>query len=209
MTITVAQVELITRNAPLWYVPLRDAMALRAIDTDARAAAFLAQVSHESLRFTRLEEGLSYSAARLLEVFKYRDAAGVVHCRFTPAEALAYAYDPARIANRVYAGRMGNGSESSGDGFRYRGRGLIQLTGKDNYQRAGGVLGIDLLALPERAKEPFNAALIAAWFWDIHRCNDLADHGDFEEITRRINGGMNGINERLAELDRVQRVLTA
>lgn len=172
-----------------WAQPLTDAMTRFEINTPAREAAFLAQVAHESGRFSAIEENLNYRADRLLAVFP---------SHFTQQEAQAYARQPSRIASRVYARRLGNGDEASGDGWRYRGRGLIQITGRDNYRDCGGALGVDLLADPDRLLEPDLAALSAGWFWHAKGLNASADTGDFSRITLRINGGMNGQPERLA-----------
>ncbi|MEW6612721.1 MAG: glycoside hydrolase family 19 protein [Pseudomonadota bacterium] len=168
------------------------------IDTAPRQAAFLAQVGHESARLSRIEEDLYYSAERLLQVFGRH---------FTPEEAQGYARQPARIANRVYSGRLGNGDEASGDGWRYRGRGLIQITGRDNYAACAAGLGVDLVAHPDRLLEPRLAALSAGWYWSVRGLNELADRGDFPAITRRINGALNGQDERLALYAQAQEAL--
>lgn len=153
-----------------------------------RQAAFLAQLSHESGRFTILEENLRYSATGLRVIFpKY----------FTEAEAETFAKRPEAIANRVYANRMGNGDEASGDGWRFRGRGLIQLTGRHNYRAAGTSLGAAFEAEPDMVSRMHWAALTAGWFWDQKELNALADVGDMVGITRRINGGSIGLESRL------------
>lgn len=185
-------------DAEAWGAPLRDAAGLFEIDTDEREAMWIAQCAHESGGFSTLVENLNYSPAGLLATFgKY----------FTPGEAATYARQPERIANRVYANRMGNRDEASGDGWRYRGRGLIQLTGTTNYRRAGGALGVNLTADPDLLLHPLYAALSAAWFWRAAGCNELADAGDFIGITRKINGGLNGLDDRRAWLDKARRAL--
>ena len=163
-----------------------------------RQAPFLAQCAHESQGFTRLVENLNYSAERLLVVFpRY----------YTLDNYTLYARRPERIANRVYANRMGNGDEASGDGWMYRGRGLFSLTGLDNMVACGEALGLDLAHEPELLEIPSTAALAAGWYWQANGCNALADAGDFQGLTRRINGGLNGFADRLAWLDRAQAAL--
>lgn len=167
---------------------LADAMELYEITTPKRVTAFIAQIAHETARFTRMIESLNYSPQRLLQVFpKY----------FLPAEAVQFAHDERRIANRVYGGRMGNGTEATGDGYRFRGRGFIMLTGRNAYRYSGRHLGEKLEDEPERAAQPNIAALIAADYWATRGCNDLADADKYETITRTINGGLNGHEDRL------------
>ncbi|HEY4583077.1 MAG TPA: glycoside hydrolase family 19 protein [Lysobacter sp.] len=167
-------------RAARWAPHLERAMQRFGITTGKRAALFLAQIGHESLGLARLEENLNYSAARLLEVFdKHFDA----------RTAAAYARQPARIANRVYANRMGNGDEASGDGFRYRGRCPTQLTGRDNYARYGNMIGVDLVGHPDRALEVEIGAQVSAAYWRDCGLNALADAGDVLSISRRINLG--------------------
>lgn len=177
-------------RANKWHLPLNDAMAEYGITTPARQAAFLAQVAHESARLGVLEENLNYSAEGLVKVFP----------RHFPAlkAAALYARRPEKIASKVYANRLGNGDEESGEGWLYRGRGLIQITGADNYRACGTALGLDLIASPEKLTIPRPAAFSAAWFWSSRNLNALADHGDFTAITKAINGGTNGLQDRLA-----------
>lgn len=180
-------------TATAWRDPLEAAMQHYAIDNPMRISAFLAQTAQESGGFSVVEENLNYRAKRLLEVFpRYFDAASAAAC----------ANQPQAIANRVYANRMGNGSEGSGDGWKYRGRGLIQLTGFDNYRDCGHALGIDLLKFPDKLKERTFAAASAGWFWESRGLNQLADAGRFESITKKVNGGLNGQAERLAIYNR-------
>lgn len=188
----------LTADADKWLRPLNDAMAAYDIGTAAREANFLAQIAHESAGFARLDENLNYSPAGLLKTFaKY----------FTADDAVVFAHDPRRIACRVYANRMGNGDEASGDGYRYRGRGLIQLTGRAMYARCGKAIGLDLEGAPEQLLEPPHAALSAAWYWQTNGCNELADDGNFTAITRKINGGLNGLEDRQAWLDKANTAL--
>ncbi len=168
--------------------------------TRLRLAHFVAQLGHESQGFKRVEENLNYTAPRLREVFGERFA--------TNAMAEPYARNPEALANLVYGGRMGNGPLASGDGWSYRGRGLIQLTGRANYRAAGAALGIPLEADPDQARSPWNACLIAGWFWSMRKCNAEADLGEagLAAVTKKINGGRHGIEDRA---DRYERALAA
>lgn len=185
-------------NADRYLDTLNAAMAVHGIDSELRIAHFLAQVMHESGCLRLTVENLSYSAEGLRKVFRkyFR----------TDAEARAYARQPERIASRVYGGRMGNGPESTGDGFRYRGRGLIQLTGKDNYRSFAQWLGADVVAHPDWVAERY-AVESAVYFWERNTLNALADIDDLSTITRRINGGLNGYEDRLALLHKARRTL--
>lgn len=160
---------------------------------------FMAQIAHESAHFTRLEENLNYSADGLRKIFgKYFP---------DPAEADAYARQPERIANRVYANRMQNGDEASGDGWRYRGRGFIQLTGRENYRTIGVKLGLDLENDPDLVARDAEVALkVACAFWDSRKLNAHADKDDINTITRRINGGTNGLLDRKKLLERAKLI---
>lgn len=204
MAIALAQLERIMpaagARAAAFLAPLNAAMAEFAIDTPGRQAAFLAQVAHESGQLAFLVENLNYSARRLAQVFPRR---------FKFGEAARYARQPARIASRIYADRMGNGNEASGDGWKYRGRGLIQVTGRDNYHRASLALYRDdrLLDTPGLLEQPGPAARSAAWFWQSNGLNAIADRGDIALITRRVNGGVNGLADRVAYYTRAQEVL--
>ena len=182
--------------------PLEDAMGKFEISTPARQAAFLAQLAHESNQLRATEENLNYGWKGLRLTFpKYFR---------TDAEAKACERKPEQIANRAYANRNGNGSEESGDGWRYRGRGPIQLTGRANYRACGAAIGIDLEAEPDRLQDPLAGALAAAWFWGTRGLNALADLGTaqaFRDITRRINGGLNGLEDRIAFWNRARSAL--
>ena len=158
------------------------------ITTKPRVAAFLAQCGHESGGFVFISENLNYSASGLMRVFP----------KYFPTQDLANAYarQPEKIANRVYASRMGNGDEASGDGFRYRGRGLIQLTGKDNYFWFAASLEITPQEAAEYTQTFEGAAQSACWFWETNKLNALADAGDFVTMTKRINGGTIGLKDR-------------
>ena len=183
-------------TARLWADPLNDACALYQINTKLRLAAFLAQIGHESGRLSRVVENLSYSAAALQRTWPRL---------FDAKLAAEYAHQPERIANVAYNARMGN--TAPGDGWKYRGRGLIQITGKTNYRDCGVVLGLDLLSNPSLLEIPTNAAMSAGWFWSMNGLNALADAGQFETLTRRINGGLNGLADRKDLLARATRLL--
>ena len=157
-----------------------------------RKAAFLAHCSVESSGFTQLQENLFYTTPeRILKVFPSKVK--------TLAAAKLLVRNPQALANIVYAGKLGNGPASSGDGWRYAGKGLFQLTGKDNYAEAGKALGQPYVARPELLLEPEHAALTAAWFWAKTGCNEAIDRGDFSSTTRRINGPAQlHVEERLA-----------
>lgn len=165
-------------------------------------AHFLAQCAHESVGFSRLVENMNYSAARLREIWPLR---------FTPQSANDYAFHPEAIANHVYADRLGNGDEASGDGWRYRGRGIIQLTGKANYQAASlALFGDDrLVQNPALAAEPSTAARAAVWFWNIRKLSLHAAADNVEAVTRGINGGRVGLRERKELLHKFKIALAA
>lgn len=186
------------QSAAIFAEPLNRAMAQYAIDSPLRVAAFLAQVGHESAELTCVCENLNYSAAALQATWP---------TRFDKSTALRLARQPECIANVAYASRMGNGPPESGDGWRYRGRGLIQITGKNNYRMTGIGLGLDLLQEPELLEFPEAAALSAGLFWHANSLNTLADTGRFEAITRKINGGLNGQAERLDIYQRALQIL--
>lgn len=181
-----------------YYEPLVAAMDYYEINTPRRIAAFLANLAHESGSLRHIEENLNYSARRLTQVFpRY----------FRGRNVWAYNHHPERIASLVYGGRMGNGGERSGDGWKYRGRGFIQLTGKDNYKMLGEALGFDLVNDPNWLLTPEGAAISAAWFWKSRGLNELADQDKMREITRKINGGLNGHDERVSFYTRILDVL--
>lgn len=180
---------------------LGTAMRLGHITSPRRIALFLAQLEHECPGLNPTEEKLNYSARRLPQVWPSR----------FPTEEIArrYAGNPEALANRVYANRMGNGDEASGDGWRYRGRGFIQLTGKENYERFGRLidLGVDLVRRPDLALEYGVGAHIAVAYWVSRGCNELADRGDVEGVTRRINGGIIGLADRTRQYRRILALL--
>ncbi|MEX3690835.1 glycoside hydrolase family 19 protein [Paraburkholderia sp. BR14263] len=167
-------------SATQWAPLLQAACDKFAINTPLRAAAFLAEIGVESARLTAIVEDLNYSAEGLLSCFPGH---------FTEAQAQQYANKPQSIANRVYANRMGNGDEASGDGWKYRGRGCIQLTGRDEYALCEMGLDLDLLNHPELLEQPANAAIASAWYWANRGLSILADTGNFLGISRAINLG--------------------
>jgi putative chitinase len=182
-----------------FLAPLNAALEEFDIDNVARVRAFLAQMGHESNDFTRLVENMNYSAERLRAVFpKYFK---------TMAVAREYAHQPEKIANRVYANRLGNGPPESGDGWRFRGNGITHLTGRANHKEAGEALGVDFETHPELAREPEHMFRVAGWFWKTRGLNVLADKNQFETITRRINGGINGLDDRLERWARAKRAI--
>ena len=182
-----------------WLEPLKETFEKYQIDTPKRQAAFIGQCMHESAGFKTLTENLNYSARGLMATWPSR----------FPSEEVAnqYARNPEKIANRVYGGRMGNGPEETGDGWKYRGRGIKQLTGKENYERCGSGLGVDLVGNPDLLLDPKYAALSAGWYWNKHNINQLADRGDIETMTRRINGGLLGLDARRAAIQKAESVL--
>ncbi len=188
-------------DAETWQPVLDTAMTAHGIDTALRAATFLAHVAVESGELKTMVENMSYSAERLMAVWPKR---------FPTAEVAApFARNPERLGNFVYANRLGNGPPASGDGFRYRGRGLLQATGRDHYREAGQALGLDLLGHPELLEQPVNAATEAAWWWQKQGLNAIADSGDFERSTIVINGGLTGFAERIAHWRTALTVLGA
>jgi putative chitinase len=191
--------------AERWLPHVQNALARFGIETERQVAAWLAQTAHESGGYTMLVENLNYRAATMAACWPARfgvknpdgtwakDAKGA---RVPNKFALALERKPEMIANVVYASRMANGPTESGDGWRYRGRGLKQLTGKDNYTRCGKGLGIDLVTSPDLLLEPEGAALSAAWFWVTNKCGPIADADDFVGLTKKINGGTIGLEDR-------------
>ncbi|MDE1465442.1 LysM peptidoglycan-binding domain-containing protein [Spartinivicinus poritis] len=170
------------------------------INTSLRIAHFIAQIAHESGGLRYVSENLNYSKEALIQVFG----------KYFPNDNLAsqYARNPEKIANRVYANRMGNGNESSGDGWRYRGRGFIQLTGKTNYQSYKKDSGVDVVSMPDEvAQNPTVVVDAAGWYWNKNSLNRYADQDDIRTITRRINGGLNGLDDRQHYLTQAKQVL--
>jgi putative chitinase len=205
VTLTLAQIQAIcTRAPPARLAPLLPHLAAALTEAQAdlnptRAAMFLAQLAHESEEFARSEENLNYSPDAVALTWPSRFA--------SIAQAEPFARNPQRLANLVYAGRLGNGDQASGEGWRYRGRGWIQITGRDNYRAAGLYLGVDLLSRPDLAATPEFAGRTAAWFWRTRGLNEPADRGDVEGCTRRIQGELGGIAQRRAYFSRASTAL--
>lgn len=182
-----------------WYAALEQLLDDYEINTPQRVAAFVAQCAHESGNFVFIKENLNYKAASLMKTFgKYFPTADI---------AAQYANRPERIANRVYANRMGNGDEASGDGWRYCGRGLIQLTGRDNYTFFAGSMDIPVEEAAEYLATFEGAAQSACWFWETNNLNRFADSGDIKGLTRAINGGYIGLEDRISHYEHALHVM--
>lgn len=188
-------------EAATWAPLLVEGLKAFRVDNPLRMAAFLAQVAVESSEMRVLEENLNYSVVGLMKTWPSRFP--------NLSVANPYAHLPRKIAAKAYGGRMGNGDEESGDGWRYRGRGLLQVTGRDNYRRVGEALGLSLLAEPGLLLEPLNAVRSAGFFWATNGLNEFADRQMFEVITRRINGGTHGMPARLRYYETAKAVLGA
>ena len=202
MAITAKQLLKIAPGCPdvdAWVAAFNDILPKYGVDTPVRQSAFLAQCAHESMQFQRISENLNYSADGLRKTFgKY----------FSTTElAQAYARKPERIANRVYANRMGNGDEASGDGWAYHGRGAIQLTGKETYQRFANDTQRSMADTVSYLNTVTGAVESAAWFWKTNGLNRYADTKNIVALTKKINGGTNGLDDRIAYYDKALSVL--
>jgi putative chitinase len=182
---------------PKWENPLQATFDKYDINTPRRQSAFLGQCAHESGNFKTLQENLNYSAEGLIKTWPSRFP--------TKEVADQYARQPAKIAGKVYNGRLGNTSEE--EASKYLGRGLIQLTGKENYERCGLAIGADLLSNPDLLLDPRYAALSAGWFWNKKGLNELADAQEHGMITKRINGGLIGLDDRIAKTTKALEAL--
>ena len=197
--------------AERWLPHVQNALKRFNIDTPRQVAAWLAQTAHESAGYTALTENLNYSADTMAVVWPTRFAEqepdpkrpGKTKAKKNEKGknipnkfAQALHRKPELIANAVYSNRMGNGTIESGEGWKFRGRGLKQLTGKENYSRCGSGLGVNLINNPDLLLEPESASLSAAWFWSTNKCGPLADADDFVGLTKRINGGTIGLDDR-------------
>ena len=180
-----------------WLGPLEEVFAKYDISTPQRQACFIGQCAHESGNFKTLQENLNYSAEGLMKTWPSR----------FPTKEIAdqYARQPAKIAGKVYNGRLGNTSEE--EASKFLGRGLIQLTGKENYEHCGSSLDVDLVGNPDWLLDPKYAALSAGWFWNKKGLNSLADSSDIETMTKRINGGLIGLDDRKAKIAKALSVL--
>jgi putative chitinase len=184
-----------------WVEPLNQTFSRFDISTPAQQASFIGQASHESGNFKTLEENLQYRAETLMRVWPKR---------FPTLEfAKQYEKNPKKIANSVYSNRMGNRDEASGDGHRFRGRGLFQLTGHSNYFHAGKALGEDFVMNPDLVATPMYAALTAGFFWQTHKLNQYADARDYVTMTKKINGGTIGLADRQKHIAHALEVLIA
>jgi len=197
--------QLLPQNAYVeqWHQVLVELLPQYEINTPQRVAAFIAQCAHESGNFTVLKENLNYRAVTLRKIFP----------RYFPSDEIAQAYathpnKQAEIANLVYANRMGNGAPETGDGYRFCGRGLIQLTGRENYTWFAESLGITVEAAAEYLETFEGAVQSACWFWETNNLNTWADTGDILTLTKRINGGTIGLQDRIAHYEHAVAVLT-
>ena len=182
-----------------WFLAFQEILPDYEINTPARVASFIGQCAHESNGFLALRENLNYSPKGLMATFK----------KYFPTQDLAnqYAHKQEQIANRIYANRMGNGDEASGDGFKYRGRGLIQLTGKSNYQSFADSIGESVEDIPAFLETYEGAVQSACWFWESNNLNKWADAGDILKMTKIINGGTLGLQERTDHIHHAIQVL--
>ena len=184
---------------PVWVDALNETFQRFDISTPARQASFIGQCGHECANFKVLEENLNYRAETLMKLWK---------SRFPTIEiANEYARNPKKIANKVYSSRMGNRDEACGDGYRFRGRGCIQLTGHANYFHAGQACGEDFVMQPDLVATPKYAAMTAGWFWNTHKLNQFADRQDFTLMTKKINGGTIGLDDRIKHINHALDIL--
>lgn len=204
MELTLQQLQQLLPKNPYvahWHHALEQLLPDYEINTAQRIAAFVAQCSHESAGFTALSENLNYSADGLRKIFP----------KYFPSAEMAQAYhrQPEKIANRVYSSRMGNGDEASGEGYKFRGRGLIQLTGKSNYSRCSQFLFEDdtLIRMPDVLTQPYYALHSACWFWHANKLNEQADAQDIRTMTKKINGGFIGLEDRIKHYNHALEVL--
>ena len=183
-----------------WVDALNETFSRFNITTNNQKAMFIGQCSHESGNFRLLQENLNYKAATLMKLWPKR---------FPTLEvANQYAGNARAIANKVYADRMGNRDEASGDGYRFRGKGLVQLTGHSNHFHAGKALGVDFVMQPDLVATPKYAALTAGWFWETHKLNPPADALDYTKVTKIINGGTIGPDDRIKHITEALRVIS-
>jgi len=183
-----------------WVSALNDTFAKFNIVSVRQQAAFIGQCAHECGNFRTLEENLNYRAATLMKLWPKR---------FPTLEiANSYEKNPKKIANMVYSNRMGNRDEASGDGYRFKGRGCIQLTGHSNYYHASQSCGVDFVINPDLVATPQYAAMTGGWFWSTHNCNALAEAQDWIGLTKKINGGTIGLDDRIKRTDQAVAVLS-
>ena len=203
MELTLDQLKQMVKNPYIdhWHEALDQLLPDYEINTPLRVAHFVAQCAHESGNFVFIKENLNYRAASLMTTFK----------KYFPTADLAQQYEkrPEKIANRVYANRMGNGDEASGDGYKYCGRGLIQLTGRDNYTFFAGSLDISVEEAAEYLATFEGAAQSACFFWEQNNLNRFADANDVKGLTRAINGGYIGLEDRIKHTEHALHILGA
>jgi len=178
--------------------PMNMAIEKADLFTPSRLAAFIAQCGHESAGFRFMEENLNYKAESLCRTWP---------SHFNAENAAEYAHQPEKIANRAYANRMKNGDEDSGDGWNYRGRGWLQTTGRTGYEQLSDATQIDFISNPDAVATPEGAAISAAVFWEKHRLNNHVDNNDFVGLTKAINGGTIGLEDRMARYEHAMSVL--
>lgn len=183
-----------------WYKALNEILPDYDITSVQRVACFLGQTQHESGNYRAVRENLNYKAEGLIKIFGSHFPGGL-------AEAKQYEHNQERIANRIYANRMGNGSEESGDGFKFRGRGLIQLTGRENYQFFADSIGESVDDIPTFLETFEGAVQSACYFWEASKLNALADAMDIKQMTRVINGGYLGLEERTQHIQNAITIL--
>ena len=184
-----------------WTDALNETFGRFNINTTRRQAAFIGQCGHESGNFRVLEENLNYSAERLMKIWPKRFP--------TLESAQPYHRNPRKIANKVYSNRMGNRDEASDDGWRFRGSGWVQLTGHDNFYHFSKAVGVDVVMKPDLVRTPEYAALSAGWFWATHKCNEVALLGEWGRLTKIINGGTIGLQDRIKHTNEALAVLSA
>lgn len=184
-----------------WLKPLNDTFEKYQINTPTRQTAFIGQCAHESNNFKVLEENLNYSAKGLMSTWPSRFP--------SLEEAAKYERNPEKIANKVYGGRADLGNTEDGDGWRFHGRGVMQLTGRSNYTICGEALGQPFSQQPELVLEPKWACMSAGWFWNKKGLNSIADNEDWTTITKRINGGTIGLQDRIEKIHKAMDILGA
>lgn len=184
----------------VWFNELNEMLPVFEISTIGRVSAFVAQTAHESGGYRALTENLNYASDRLASIWPKH---------FKDVDVTEYHRNPEKIANRAYRNRMGNGDENSGDGWKYRGRGLIQLTGKDNYSRFAEYAGISPEEAADYLETPRGAVHSACWFWYANDLNTYADAGDFVGMTKRINGGTIGLDDRIKHYNEAVHIFGA
>jgi putative chitinase len=198
--IAIASAELQELNIDVsWLDAINHCFVKYELNTPKRMAGFIGQCQHESMNFSVLQENLYYSASGLIRTWP---------TRFNPDTAALYAKNPRMIASKVYANRMGNGDEASGDGWMYRGRGLIQLTGKQMYILCGFAMDIDLVSDPDLLLQEEYAVGSAGWYWYNNNLNKFCDKADWIGLTRAINGGTNGLSERMDNIKKALVILS-